>query len=166
MSETLVRDYRPGDEERMMDIAPRAFAVWARYGLDYQLDRQRVAEEYREEARGYAERAQAGAKDMAIFVAERDGVVAGYIVVLVDKQRSERFGVKWGTLRSLAVDPDLHHGGIGKALVARAMQWFREQGCEYLEVTTDLNNVAALRLYEGAGFRALYASLTLTQRLD
>ncbi len=51
------------------------------------------------------------------------------------------------------------------ALVARAMQWFRDQGCEYVEVGTDQNNIAAIRTYEGAGFRTIYCSLTLSQRL-
>ncbi|MBC7288342.1 MAG: GNAT family N-acetyltransferase, partial [Armatimonadetes bacterium] len=162
--ELVVEPYAPGDEKRMMEIAPRAFEVWARYGIDYSLPRERVDEAYRLEAQGYADRARRGDEGFAVFTAKREGLLIGYIVVCVDPHRSQLFGLRWGVIVSLAVDPDFHHQGTGKALVRRAMEWFREQGCEYLEVTTDLNNVAAIRTYEGAGFRAIYASITLSQQ--
>lgn len=166
MSDLLIRDYQPGDEERMAAIAPRAFRVWARYGIDYSLPRESVDAEYREEALGYAERMRAGEKGLAVFVATFDQRIIGYIVVRLRPDLAARFGMKWGELRSLAVDPDFHHKGAGKALVARAMDWYREQGCKYLEVVTDQNNVAAIRTYEGAGFRTIYSAVTLSQRLD
>ncbi len=165
MAEVVIDVYKPGDEERMMDIAPRAFGVWARYGIDYQLPRDRVEKAYRDEALSYAQRAKEGQEGFALFVARMDGNVVGYIAVGVDKRRSEMFGMKWGQIISLAVDPDFHHRGIGKALVARAMEWFREQGCEYLEVVTDQNNIAAIRTYEGAGFRVIYSGITLSRKL-
>ncbi len=165
MPSFVIEDYRPGDERRMMEIAPRAFGVWARYGIDYSLPRDAVEEGYREEARGYAERIKAGEEGLQVFIARREGEVAGYIVVVTDQAKSRRFGMKWGVIVSLAVDPEYHHGGIGKALVARAMEWFGEQQCRYLEVSTDQNNIAAIRTYEGAGFRAIYSGITLSRRL-
>jgi len=165
MSEIVIAEYECGDEERMAAIAPRAFGVWARYGIDYSLPRDKVEEEYRQEALGYAAQVRQGRPDISIFTAKLDGFLIGYIVVRLDEYRTRRFGLKWGNLQSLAVDPDYHHRGIGKALIARAMQWFRDQGCEYVEVTTDQNNIAAIRAYEGAGFRTIYCSLTLSQYL-
>lgn len=165
MSEVSIGEYQPGDEERMAAIAPRAFGVWARYGIDYTLPRDKVEDEYRHEALHYAAQVREGRPEIAIFTAKLDGFLVGYIVVRLDEYRTQRFGMKWGNLQSLAVDPDYHHRGIGKALVARAMQWFRDQGCEYIEVVTDQNNIAAIRTYEGAGFRTIYCSLTLSQRL-
>ena len=159
----VIDTYQPGDEERMMDIAPRAFGVLARYGIDYQLPRDRVEQMYRDEAKGYADIAREGRPDWAVFVARRDGHLIGYIAVRVNHELTERFGLKWGQIVSLAVDPDFHHQGTGKALVARAMEWFDEQECEYLEVITDQNNPSAIRTYEGAGFRVLHSPITLTQ---
>ena len=31
---TTIRAYQKGDEQRMREIAPRAFGVWARLGID------------------------------------------------------------------------------------------------------------------------------------
>lgn len=166
MSEFAIDCYRPGDEEWMVHIAPRAFGVWARFGIDYSLPRDRVDELYRQEAAGYAERAARGEPGFSLFVARQKGRVVGYIAIGVNQHRSEWFGFKWGSIISLAVDPDFHHRGIGKALVARAMQWFRDQGCRYVEVSTDQNNIAAIRTYEGAGFRVIYSGLTLSQWME
>jgi ribosomal protein S18 acetylase RimI-like enzyme len=165
MQQLIIDEYRAGDEERLRAIAPRAFGVWARYGIDYSLPRPKVEEEYRAEVQGYADRVRRGDPHLAMFVARLAGMVVGYVVVGLDDYRSKRFGLRWGNLISLAVDPDYHHRGIGKALVARAVEWFRAQGCQYVEVTTDQNNIAAIRTYEGAGFRTIYASLTLSMRL-
>jgi len=166
MSDLAIAPYQAGDESAMAAIAPRAFGVWARYGIDYSLPRDRVEAEYCDEALGYAEKIRAADPNLAVFVARLDGAIVGYIAIGIDVHRTQRFGMKWGQLISLAVDPDFHHRGVGKALVARAMEWFRQQRCEYLEVVTDQNNVAAIRTYEGAGFRTIYSGLSLSQRLD
>ena len=162
----IIDPYQSGDEGRMKDIAARAFSRFTREGLDFMLPREKVAEACREEAQSYARRAQQQPEGFAVFVARRDGQVVGHIVVVVDQGRSQRFEMKWGVLRSLAVDPDYHHQGIGTALIRQAMEWFREQECEYVEVSTDQNNIAAIRAYEAAGFRVIYSGLTLSQKLS
>ncbi len=161
-----IDEYKPGDEERMMDIAARAFSRLTRYALDFMLPPEKVEKFLRDEARDYARRAEQGVEGFAVFVARRQQRVVGYIVVGLDHTRSQEFGMTWGIIISLAVDSDYHHQGIGTALIKRAMQWFREQGCEYLEVLTDQNNIAAIRAYEGAGFRVIYSGLTLSQKLS
>jgi ribosomal protein S18 acetylase RimI-like enzyme len=129
------------------------------------LPRDRVEQEYREEALGYATRVTQGDRTIAIFVARWNELVVGYIVIGISEHETRRFGMKWGNIISLAVDPEYHHRGIGKALVAQAMDWFRKQKCEYVQVSTDQNNIAAIRTYEGAGFRVIYGGLTLSQRI-
>ncbi len=162
----IIDRYRSGDEERMKEIAPRAFSRFTRYGLDFMLPRDKVAESFRDEAEDIARRAKEQADGYGVFVARRDDEVVGHVAVHVDQGHSERFGMKWGVLGSLAVDPDYHHQGIGSALIRRAMQWFREQNCQYVEVATDQNNIAAIRAYEAAGFRTIYSGLTLSQKLS
>ena len=163
---TTIDNYRPGDEQRMSDIAAGAFSRFTRYALDFMLPRDKVEQFFRDEALGYARRARARHEDFAVFVTRRDRIVVGYIVVGIDQVRSQHFGLTWGVIISLAVDPDYHHQGIGTALIRRAKEWFHEKDCDYLEVLTDLNNIAAIRAYEGAGFRAIYSSITLSQKLS
>lgn len=160
-----IRPYQPGDEKHMREYVPRAFGVWARYGIDHTLPRERTDAIYAEEVDGYAQRAQAGEPGFAVFVAERKGRPMGHIVVEVDEGLSRHYGLKWGRIRSLAVNPEYHHQGTGTALVEHGMAWLRDQGVEYAEVGTDQNNIAAIRTYEKFGFRVIYCGVTLSQRL-
>jgi len=161
-----INEYQSGDEARMAEIAARAFARFARHGIDYTLPRDLVADYYSDEAREFARRCREGDPDLQVFVARRDGQVVGHVAVAIDRKRSQQFRMRWGVICSLAVDPDSHHQGIGTRLVEAAMQWFRDQRCAYVEVHTDQNNIAAIRLYEAAGFRVIHCGLTLSQKLE
>ena len=162
----IISEYQVGDVDRMVEIAPNAFGVWARYGIDRTLPRDRVEHLYREEARSYAKKAERGGADFAVFAARQEAGLVGYIVVGVDDGLSELFGFKWGRLISLAVDPPHQGQRTGPKLVDRAMSWFRENDCRHVEVWTDINNIAAIRTYEGAGFRVIYSGVALTQWVD
>jgi len=161
-----IDEYQAGDEVRMAEIAARAFARFARHGIDYTLPRNLVEKYYRDEALDFARRCADDEEGLQVFVARCGDQVVGHVVVGVDQERSRQFARQWGEIRSLAVDPDCHHQGIGTKLVDAAMQWFRNQRCEYVEVGTDQNNIAAIRLYEVAGFRVIYCGMTLTQELE
>lgn len=163
-----IRPFESGDEEHMARIAPAAFMGLglARLAIDKSLPRDAVKRAYEEEARGYARRARRGEPDFAVFVAEEEGRPVGYIVVGVDRRTEELFGFPWGRIISLAVHPDFWGRGIGSALVAEGLRWMRERGAKYAEVSTDQNNVAAIRAYEKNGFRVVYSGLTLSQFLE
>ena len=161
-----INQYRPGDEARMAEIATRAFARFARHGIDYILPRDRVDEYYSEEVLDYTRRCTGGEKDLQVFVACREGQVVGHVILGIDRRQSQQFRMRWGVIRSLVVDPDCHHQGIGTNLVEAAMEWFRDEHCEYVEVYTDQNNIAAIRMYETAGFRVIHCGLTLSQRIE
>jgi len=160
-----IAPYRRGDVVRMKEIAPQAFGVWARYGIDRTLPRERVEQLYRDEAQGYADRAEARDPNLAVLVARDEGHVVGYIVVGTDEGLSRAFGFRWGRIISLAVDPPRQGERIGPRLVEAGLGWLRAQGCRHVEVWTDVNNIAAIRTYEGAGFRVIYSGLALSQRL-
>lgn len=160
-----ISPYQSSDSARMVEIAPHAFGVWARYGIDGTLPRDRVEELYREEAQSYAGRAEAGEADFEVLVARDEGHVVGYIVVGVDAGLTEMLGFRWGRLISLAVDPPRHGERIGPRLVDAGMEWFKEARCDHVEVWTDINNIAAIRTYEGAGFKVIYSGIALSQWL-
>jgi len=160
-----INEYQPGDEVRMAEIAAGAFARFARHGIDYTLPRDLVEKYYGDEAIELARRCRDGDDNLQVFVARREEQVVGHVVVIVDHKQSQQFQRRWGVIRTLAVDPDCHHQGIGTKLMEAVMQWFRDQRCEYIEVGTDQNNIAAIRLYEAAGFRVIYCGMTLSQRI-
>lgn len=57
-------------------------------------------------------------------------------------------------LSKMAVTPSAQGRGIGRRLLARAVDWFESTGGDTLFLESHRTLEAALRLYESAGFRA------------
>lgn len=58
-------------------------------------------------------------------------------------------------LLNLAVDPALRRGGVGRSLLTAALAWLAGRGARETFLEVRASNVAAIGLYEGAGFRAV-----------
>lgn len=84
------------------------------------------------------------------------GALAGYAV-------SGRAGA-FGYLQRVAVHPSHRGGGLGNALVADALRWFRRHRVERALVNTQVGNDAALELYARCGFRRLPVWLSVLGR--
>jgi dTDP-4-amino-4,6-dideoxy-D-galactose acyltransferase len=82
----------------------------------------------------------------AVWVAEADGSLGGYVTCERVDQRAGRIGL-------LAVAERGRGRGVGAALLARAVAWFDSQGLATATVVTQGGNVAAQRLYQAGGFR-------------
>jgi GNAT superfamily N-acetyltransferase len=76
-----------------------------------------------------------------LWVAERDGVIAGMIAARPDTQAS------WEICR-VYVDPSLHGSGLGHALLDQAERHAIQQGAERLFLFTDTRFARAHRFYE------------------
>jgi ribosomal protein S18 acetylase RimI-like enzyme len=88
------------------------------------------------------------------LVAERNGVAVGFVTVV----RHSPFAAE---LHVLAVRPELHRHGIGRAMVDAAEGRLRSEGVEYVQVKTlsasagDERYLRTLAFYEALGFRVL-----------
>jgi ribosomal protein S18 acetylase RimI-like enzyme len=69
-----------------------------------------------------------------------------------------------GYLQRIAVRADARHRGFGRALVADALWWLRRRAVDRAFVNTQLDNAAALALYESCGFRRLPVGLCVLGR--
>lgn len=87
---------------------------------------------------------------------DADCEVAGYAI-------TGRAGPR-GYLQRLAVDPSLHRRGIGAALVADGLRWLRRWGTREVLVNTQVDNAAALELYQALGFRLRPEGLAVLRR--
>ena len=94
------------------------------------------------------------------FVAERDGLVVGVTVVVVNDRirlaantRRRRFH-----LDQLIVRPDCRRQGVGRALLDHVASIAASSAPSYIIVTCDFTNVAARRTYEAAGFHLVRQS--------
>jgi ribosomal protein S18 acetylase RimI-like enzyme len=83
------------------------------------------------------------------WVAEADGVIAGFTCVSPIHGTLDRFDMYW-----LAVDPDFHGAGCALRLVALAIDGIRAQGGKKLYVETSIrpSYEQARRFYLRAGF--------------
>ncbi len=159
-----VRRLKQEDDSRLQEIAKSAFSVWTRLALDKSLPREKNEEFFIREIAWYVDLASRN-DNIEIIVAESDHIVVGYIVVGIDKGRSEIYGFLWGHIISLAVDPDYHGKGAGSLLIKSGLEWLKKKNVKYVEVLTDQNNIAAIRAYEKNNFRVIYSSITLSQYL-
>ena len=73
-----------------------------------------------------------------------DATITGYAVT---GRAAER-----GYLQRLAVDPDRHRQGHGRALVVDSLRWLRRAGARVAVVNTQQHNDGALALYLATGF--------------
>lgn len=73
-----------------------------------------------------------------------EGPVLGYAVV---GRASHR-----GYVQRLAVDPDHHRTGLGRALLADGLHWLERRRVRRVMVNTQERNLGALALYEREGF--------------
>jgi ribosomal protein S18 acetylase RimI-like enzyme len=86
-----------------------------------------------------------------VWVAEWDGVVAGYIACTLNRE------TRAGAVELLAVHPDYQNRGIGTSLNTFALEQMRASGLRLAELMTggDPGHAPARRSYEKAGYTAL-----------
>ena len=83
----------------------------------------------------------------SVIVAECGGRLAGYALVLFRPNSAV------GRLYSIAVAPEETGRGIGGRLLAAAEERALARGCMILRLEVHARNVAAIRLYDKAGYR-------------
>jgi len=66
------------------------------------------------------------------------------------------------TIEAVRVRADRRSGGIGKQLMAYAIDRARERGCRVVQLTTDKRRVDAHRFYASLGFAASHEGMKLT----
>lgn len=94
----------------------------------------------------------------AVLLAEDQTGLLGYVTCAVRRTAEEKM---IGTIVLVATAPDARGRGVAYTTTLGALDWFRAQGCETVEVGTQLSNISASRLYEKCGFRLAGSSISL-----
>lgn len=82
-----------------------------------------------------------------LIVAERDGALLGYALLLL------RRGARIARLYSLAISPSAQGQGLGSGLLERCERQARKRGCVRLRLEVRTDNAVAIALYERRGYR-------------
>lgn len=89
----------------------------------------------------------------SVVLVARDGDdIVGHLVGYVSDPTPTRKRVTYAVLRSIYVESDHRHQGVGRVLTERFVSWGREQGCVEAHVASYLANEPAQRFYERNGF--------------
>jgi aminoglycoside 6'-N-acetyltransferase I len=139
--ETRIRPARPGDLEVV--VAMRC-DLWP----------EETREEHAAFARAILEGRPPSTQPLVMFVAERDGgELAGFVDVGLRSHANGCDGEHViGFVEGWYVAPEARRRGVGRALVAAAEAWAREQGCTEMASDTGVDNEVSERAHVAAGF--------------
>ncbi len=139
----LVRVAEPGDAEALTRLAEAVSAEPEAWLISVGGQWRSVGEErrYLKAVRRYP--------DAAVYVAERnDGTIVGRLSLARDTHPASSHVADLG----LMVSADARRQGIGRALLAAAVDWARSSGVAKIELHVFPWNEPAIRLYERFGF--------------
>jgi ribosomal protein S18 acetylase RimI-like enzyme len=138
----VIRPSRLEDRERIIEICLASF-----YGvsIDHNIEEKfgLPKDSWQEKKRRSIEKELE--KPELVFVAEEDGQVVGFITTQIDGDT--------GRIPNLGVDSAYRGRGLGKALIAHALDFFRQQGLKLARIETLDQNEVGKNLYPKMGFQ-------------
>lgn len=117
---------------------------------NFELPPWRTAEEITQsDGQAMIDALRAGHPDSEVFIAERDGEVAGclHMVVALDF-----FGRRHAHISVIVTSEAAEGTGVGRALMAYADEWARARTLPFITLNVFAANERARRLYEKCGF--------------
>jgi GNAT superfamily N-acetyltransferase len=88
-----------------------------------------------------------------LLVADLDGAVVGMLQLSFLRHLTYQGGLR-AHIEGVRTRSDIRGQGIGRQLMAHAIETARERGCYMVQLTTDKQRPDAIRFYESLGFEA------------
>jgi ribosomal protein S18 acetylase RimI-like enzyme len=106
-------------------------------------------------------------QDTAIFVAERQSAVIGYVYAGIEPLSWRELRDEAGFIHDIAVEERARRTGVAVLLMNAAIDWIRGRGVTRAMLWTAEQNAGAQRLFAALGFRRTMIEMTkeLGQRL-
>jgi ribosomal protein S18 acetylase RimI-like enzyme len=98
--------------------------------------------------------------DSAVFVAEQDGAVIGYVFAALEPISWKDLRDACGVVHDVAVADTQRRSGVATALMEAAIGWLRSRDAPRVVLATADRNAAAQRLFEKLGFRRTMIEMT------
>jgi ribosomal protein S18 acetylase RimI-like enzyme len=129
----------------------------------YRFDQKRFMAPRDDSAQGYAWflRSQLHEEDAVVFVAERAGVIVGYVYAALEPISWKELRDAAGFIHDVVVEDSSRRLGIAKSLVEAAIDWLRAHGAPRVMLWTAEQNPAAQNLFRRLGFRRTMIEMTL-----
>jgi len=84
--------------------------------------------------------------DVSFFVAQVDSEIAGFIIANLNKS------LRKTEIENIFVKPNFRHRGIGTSLAKKVVEVAKLNKYQFVSVLTPLDDIAAIKTYEEAGF--------------
>ena len=96
-------------------------------------------------------------EDVGLFVVEQDGVLVGFVQVVVRDSRDIPILVprRYAFIDSILVTEEFRGAGIGRALVDRAHEWAVSMGATEMELNVFEFNEDAIKFYRRLGYQTV-----------
>jgi GNAT superfamily N-acetyltransferase len=104
---------------------------------------------------------QLASPDSIVFVAERSGLVVGYVFADVEGTSWKDLRGPCGFVHDIYVDGPARRQGAGRQLLDAAVKWMRSRGRSQVVLWTKTQNDHARALFANLGFRATMTEMTL-----
>lgn len=150
--------FAPEDLPALRKIAAGSFSI-DRFHADPAIGKEKADEVHRR----WVENSCAGFADCVLVA--RDSEPIGFTTLKIDRSSKPHLGVSIGVVVLVATSGEHRRKGVARFLTLAALQWFRQAGCEWVEVGTQLANIHASRVYQSTGFKLVNASLTFRRLL-
>jgi ribosomal protein S18 acetylase RimI-like enzyme len=99
-------------------------------------------------------------RDVAVFVAERNGSVIGYVYAGLEPESWKELRDTAGFIHDVVVAPEARRLGVASALIDTAFGWFRSIGAPRVVLWTAAKNDGAQRFFAHIGFRRTMIEMT------
>ena len=102
--------------------------------------------------------------DAAVFVAERDGAVIGYVYAALEPRSWKELRDEAGFIHDVVVAEEARRLGIASTLIDKACEWLRSIDAPRVVLWTAEKNEGAQQLFTRVGFRR--TMIEMTRELD
>jgi len=157
MNDTLIRLANDSDAVALGQLGAHLLET------HYRFDEKRFMAPHPDSAEGYAWflRSQLKQRDAVVFVAERDGVIVGYVYAGLEPTSWKELRDAAGFIHDVVVEESSRHLGIARLLLQAAIDWLRSHGAPRVMLWTAEQNPVAQILFSRLGFRRTMIEMTL-----
>ena len=99
--------------------------------------------------------------EAAVFVAERDGALVGYVYAGLEPHSWKELRGPAGFIHDIVVDDSARRSGLARRLLQTAIDWLRNHGAPRVMLWTAAQNTTAQSLFNSIGFRTTMIEMTL-----
>lgn len=145
MNEPTVRLAKAEDLKRVQELNHQLFLSDARHFDDLNTNWPY------EEGEAYFRKRIAGQEGVCL-VAERDGIIVGYVIGGWSHLNFSAYKGKRAELENICMAEEARSQGVGALLVDALMEWCRRNGATHVMVDAYAPNLNAIKFYEAQGF--------------